>query len=102
MWCGRVTDVSELSSGTLNGAEAEAGEMGKGLREWGRDEGVGGWREGLEGYRDSAEPSLLFLGMLMWLAKRIDAESTSCVFLSSLQTQRAAEAPREPRTVRKL
>lgn len=81
-------------------AEAGAGERDRneGVRGDGAEDG--GIRSGA---RDSAETSLW--GLQLWLAERNDAElvfmQTSWIFLSSLQSQWTAEAPREPRSVRK-
>lgn len=59
---GRVTDVSELSSGTPNGVDAEAEAGAGGAGKWDRDKGVRGAEDGEEerlGAKDSAEISLL-------------------------------------------
>lgn len=62
MRSGRVTDVSEQSSGTPNGAETGPGEWERDSGKWIGDKGVRskGQRERL-GAKESAETSLLFL-----------------------------------------
>jgi len=94
VWSGRVTDVSELSSGDSDGTEAQAEawggglERGKGVSESDRDKGFRGEETGL-GDSDGADTSLRFVGLQnRGLAMRNYAEwALFSPDFSSLQSQ---------------